>query len=107
VTDGKLPAPDRFWLWWPIAGIAVLTANSLWFVSPLGLGFGQWPTGVKGQIADGIFRFSYFVVNPSLFIAWAALPWFQGRQAAGVGWRMLGFIAFLFAGCIAAVFALV
>lgn len=97
----------RFWLWWPIAGMVILSASFLWFMSPIALGFRPWPTGTRLEIADGIFRFSYFIVNPSMVILWLALPWFHGRELTSVGWKLLGFVALLLVGCIAAVLTLV
>lgn len=102
-----MPPEDRFWIWWPIAGIIVLNAAFLWLMSPLGLGFQTGSPGTRLQIADGIFRFSYFVLNPSMVISWLALPFFRQRGHAGFGWRLLGFTMLLLAGCAAAVFALI
>lgn len=99
--------PDRFWLWWPLAGIAVLNIAFVWFMSPLGLGFALGSPGTQLQIADGIFRFSYFIANPSMVLAWLALPLLRQRGHAGFGWRLLGFMLLLLMGCAAAVIALV
>ena len=98
--------PDRFWLWWPTTGIIVLTAVFLWFMSPLGLGLRMGATGTRRQIAEGVFRFSYFILNPSMLFAWLALPLFHQRGHAVFGWSLLAFISALLVGCIAVVFAL-
>lgn len=79
----------------------------MWFMSPLGLGFRFGAAATHIQIADGIFRFSYFILNPSMVFAWLALPLFHRRGLADFGWRLLGLISVLLLGCIAAIFAIV
>lgn len=86
--------------------MAVLTLAFLWFMSPFGLGFRMGGGDVGLQIADGLFRFSYFIVNPSMLILWLALPWFHRRGMASIGWKLLAFVVLLLLGCAATVFAL-
>lgn len=86
--------------------MAVLTLAFVWFMSPLGLGFRMGGAGVRLQMADGLFRFSYFIVNPSMVLLWMGLPWFHCRGIASVGWKLLGFVLLLLLGCAATVFAL-
>jgi hypothetical protein len=85
----------------------VLTAAFMVLMSPLAFGFrfAAQPTHV--QIADGIFRFSFFILNPSMVLAWLALPFFHRRSLADFGWRLLGLIILLLVGCFGAVVAIV
>jgi hypothetical protein len=73
----------------------VLSLAFVWFMSPLGLGFYRGAGSVRLEIADGMFRFSYFILNPAMVLVWAALPWFHHHGQSGFGWRLLGFIAAL------------
>lgn len=87
--------------------MCVLVGAFLWYLSPLGLGFAFGSKSrIDIQIAEGIFYFSYLILNPAMVLAWLALPLFHRRGLVDFGWRLLRLLALLWLGCIAAIFAI-
>ena len=64
--------PSRFWQYWALAGMVVLTAAFWWGVE----GFALLESGGTGSdIGDGILRFSLLAPTPALVIVWLAPGW--------------------------------
>ena len=55
------PDANRFWQYWALAGMLVLTAAFWWGVE----GYAYYEGGyAEGQIADGLLRFSLLILTP-------------------------------------------
>lgn len=89
--------PSRFWQYWALAGMLVLTGAFWWGVEGYALfedGYAQSP------IADGLLRFSLIVLTPALVIVWIAAAWFRRRVGEGGYWQFLGLVAVIWASSI-------
>ncbi len=89
--------PSRFWQYWALAGMLVLTAAFWWGVE----GYARFESGVGDAIADGLLRFSLLILTPALLIVWAAAAWFRRRIGEGGYWQFLGLVALIWAGAVA------
>lgn len=75
----------------------VLTAAFWWGVE----GYAQFASGgTRGQIADGVLRFSLIVLTPALVLAWLAAAWLRRRVGDSGYWQFLGLIAMIWAGSV-------
>ncbi|MBN8842710.1 MAG: hypothetical protein J0H88_05615 [Sphingomonadales bacterium] len=89
--------PSRFWQFWALAGMLVLTAAFWWGVE----GYAYLSGGyARGQIADGLLRFSLLVLTPALVLAWLAAAWLRRRVGEGGYWQFLGIVAMMWAGAV-------
>ena len=89
--------PTRFWQYWALAGMVVLTATFWWGVE----GYAQFESGgLRGQIADGLLRFSLLILTPALLLVWIAAAWLRRRVGAMGYWQMLGLVAMIWAGAV-------
>lgn len=89
--------PSRFWQYWALAGMLVLTGAFWWGVEGYALfedGYAQSP------IADGLLRFSLIVLTPALVIVWVAAAWFRRRVGEGGYWQFLGLVGIIWASSI-------
>ena len=75
----------------------VLTAAFWWGVEGYGLVQSAAP---RGQIADGLLRFSLLILTPALVIAWFAAGWLRRLVGEGGYWQMLGLVAMIWAGSV-------
>lgn len=68
--------------------VFALVVGSFWFMSPLGLGFQDWPDDpTTRKITDTIYRFSYFIGLPLLaFGQVGALTLFVGSRKKLAYW---------------------
>jgi hypothetical protein len=89
--------PSRFWQYWALAGMVVLTAAFWWGVEGYALAQSNVP---RGQIADGLLRFSVLILTPALVLAWLAAAWLRRRIGEGGYWQMLGLVAMIWAGSV-------
>ncbi|ALH78907.1 hypothetical protein [Sphingopyxis macrogoltabida] len=87
--------PSRFWQYWALAGMLVLTAAFWWGVEGYALFASPWP---RGQIADGLLRFTLLVLTPALVLAWLAAGWLRRRVGETGYWQLLGIVAMIWAG---------
>lgn len=95
--SGPLWPPSRFWQYWALAGMAVLTAAFWWSVR----GYAIIESGVpRGQIADGLLRFSLLILTPALLLTWLAAAWLRRRIGEGGFWQFLGLVALIWAGAV-------
>lgn len=94
---GPLWPPSRFWQYWSLAGMVVLTAAFWWGVEGYALAQGNIP---RGQIVDGLLRFSVLILTPTLVLAWLAAAWLRRRVGEGGYWQMLGLVAMIWAGSV-------
>lgn len=69
--------------WWGVEGYALAQSN----IS-------------RGQIADGLLRFSVLILTPALVLAWLAAAWLRRRVGEGGYWQMLGLVAMIWAGSV-------
>ncbi|WP_338426677.1 hypothetical protein [Sphingopyxis kveilinensis] len=89
--------PTRFWQYWALAGMVVLTAAFWWGVE----GYAVFESGgPRGQIADGLLRFSLLILTPALLIVWLAAEWLRRRVGDPGYWQMLGLVAMIWAGAV-------
>lgn len=94
---GPIWPPSRFWQYWALAGMVVLTAAFWWGVE----GYAQFQSGgTRGQIADGLLRFSLLILTPALLLTWAAAAWLRRRVGEAGYWQMLGLVAMIWAGSV-------
>lgn len=93
----KLWPPTRFWQYWALAGMIVLTAAFWWGVEGYALFEGGRP---RGQIADGLLRFSLLILTPALLLVWIAAAWLRRRVGDMGYWQMLGLVAMIWAGAV-------
>ena len=89
--------PTRFWQYWALAGMLVLTAAFWWGVEGYALGQSNVP---RGQIADGLLRFTVLILTPPLVLAWLAAAWLRRRVGDSGYWQMLGLVAMIWAGAV-------
>lgn len=73
----------------------VLTAAFWWGVEGYALFASPWP---RGQIADGLLRFTLLVLTPALVLAWLAAGWLRRRVGETGYWQLLGIVAMIWAG---------
>ena len=90
--------PSRFWQFWALAGMVVLTAAFWWGVEGTALFVGGYARG--DAIADGLLRFSLLVLTPALLLVWLAAAWLRRRVGEGGYWQLLGLVALIWAGSI-------
>ena len=89
--------PTRFWQYWALAGMVVLTAACWWGVE----GYALFESGgPRGQIADGLLRFSLLILTPALLLVWLAAAWLRRRVGDLGYWQMLGLVAMIWAGAV-------
>ena len=89
--------PTRFWQYWALAGMLVLTAAFWWGVE----GSAQFGAArPQSPIADGLLRFSLLVLTPALLIVWIAAAWLRRRVGDGGYWQLLGLVAMIWAGAV-------
>lgn len=89
--------PTRFWQYWALAGMVVLTAAFWWGVE----GYAVFESGgPRGQIADGLLRFSLLILTPALLIVWLAAAWLRRRVGDTGYWQMFGLVAMIWAGAV-------
>src|SRR3546814_1308628 len=67
--------PSRFWQYWALAGMVVLTAAFWWGVE----GYAIFEARRHGQIAEGLLRFTLLILTPALVLAWLAAAWLRRR----------------------------
>ncbi|BBB14283.1 hypothetical protein [Sphingopyxis sp. FD7] len=93
----RLWPPTRFWQFWALAGMVVLTAAFWWGVQ----GYALFESGApRGQIADGLLRFSLLILTPALLLVWLAAAWLRRRVGDLGYWQMLGLVAMIWAGAV-------
>ena len=89
--------PSRFWQYWALAGMLVLTAAFWWSVE----GFTLFEEATsRGQIADGLLRFSLLILTPMLVIVWLLAAWMRHRVGETGYWKMLGLVAMIWGGSV-------
>ncbi|RYD39700.1 MAG: hypothetical protein EOP63_19260 [Sphingomonadales bacterium] len=88
---------SRFWQYWALSGMIVLTAAFWWGVEGYALAQSNAP---RGQISDGLLRFSVLILTPALVLAWLAAGWLRRRIGDGGYWQMLGLVAMIWAGSV-------
>lgn len=82
--------PQRFWQYWAIAGMIILTATFWWGVE----GNAIHASGrASDQIADGLLRFGLLVLSPALVIGWCAAAWLRTRIGDKGYWQLLALVA--------------
>lgn len=54
----------------------------------------------RGQVADGLLRFSLLVLTPALILVWLAAAWLRRRVGETGYWQLLGLVAMIWAGAI-------
>ena len=75
----------------------VLPAAFLWGVE----GYAMFESPVpRGQIADGLLRFTLLVLTPALVLAWLAAAWLRRRVGEAGYWQLLGLVAMIWAGAV-------
>ncbi len=90
--------PSRFWQYWALAGMVVLTAAFWWGVEGYALFESPYP---RGQIADGLLRFSLLVLTPALVLVWIVAAWLRARVGERGFWKLLSLVALIWAGAVA------
>ena len=75
----------------------VLTAAFWWGVEGYTYVGGGY---AKGQVADGLLRFSLLVLTPALVVIWLAAAWLRRRVGETGYWQLLGLVAMIWAGAI-------
>ncbi len=89
--------PSRFWQYWALAGMLVLTAAFWWGVE--GYTLFEEATS-RGQIADGLLRFSLMILTPALVLVWLIAAWLRRRVGETGYWKMLSLVAIIWAGSV-------
>ena len=89
--------PSRFWQYWALAGMLVLTAAFWWSVE--GCGLFEDDTS-RGEIADGLLRFSLMILTPALVLVWLVAAWLRRRVGEAGYWQLLSLIAMIWAGSV-------
>ncbi len=69
--------------WWGVEGYTLFQTNY-----------------ARGQVADGLLRFSLLVLTPALILVWLAAGWLRRRVGEGGYWQMLGLVAMIWAGSV-------
>lgn len=91
--------PSRFWQYWALAGMVLLTAAFWWGVE----GYAAFEGGgLRSQIADGLLRFSLLVLTPALVIVWLAAAWLRRRVGDTGYWQMLALVSMIWASAVLA-----
>lgn len=54
----------------------------------------------RGQIADGLLRFSLLILTPALVIVWLVAAWLRRRVGEPGYWQMLGLVTMIWAGSV-------
>ena len=91
--------PSRFWQYWALAGMLVLTGAFWWGVE----GYALFQSGgIRNQIADGLLRFSLLVLTPALLIVWLAAGWARKRIGDTGYWQMLALVSMTWASAVLA-----
>jgi hypothetical protein len=75
----------------------VLTGAFWWGVEGYALFQGHY---TRGQIADGLLRFSLLVLTPALVLVWLAAAWLRRRVGEDGYWQLLGIVAMIWAGAV-------
>lgn len=89
--------PSRFWQFWALAGMIVLTAAFWWGVE----GYALFEAGyAQSPVADGLLRFSLLILTPAFVLVWLAAAWLRRRVGAMGYWQLLGLVAMVWAGAI-------
>lgn len=87
--------PSRFWQYWALAGMVVLTAAFWWGVE----GYALFESGgPRDPIADGLLRFSLLILTPALALVWIAAAWMRRRIGDRGYWQFLGLVAIIWTG---------
>jgi hypothetical protein len=95
----KLWPPTRFWQYWALAGMVVLTAAFWWGVE----GYAVLESGgVRSQVADGLLRFTLLILTPALVLVWLVAAWLRRRVGATGYWQLLGLVAMTWASAVLA-----
>jgi len=89
--------PSRFWQNWALAGMLVLTAAFWWSVE--GYTLFEEATS-RGQIADGLLRFSLLILTPMLVLVWLLAAWLRHRVGETGYWKMLALVAMIWGGSV-------
>lgn len=89
--------PSRFWQYWALAGMLVLTAAFWWSVA--GYSLFEEATS-RGQIADGLLRFSLMILTPALVLVWLIAAWLRRRVGETGYWQLLGLVAMIWTGSV-------
>ena len=87
---GPIWPPSRFWQYWALAGMVILTGAFWWGVEGYALFEGGY---ARSQIADGLLRFSLLVLTPALVLLWLAAAWLRRRVGETGYWQMLALVA--------------
>src|SRR3546814_12625327 len=90
--------PSRFWQYWALAGMVVLTAAFWWAVE----GYAVFEARRHGQIVDGLLRFTLLILTPALVLAWFAAARLRRRVGEAGYWQLLGLLAMTWAGSVLA-----
>lgn len=88
--------PSRFWQYWALAGMVVLTAAFWWGVE----GYAIFEARRHGQIAEGLLRFTLLILTPALVLAWLAAAWLRRRVGEAGYWQLLGLVAMIWTGAV-------
>jgi len=88
--------PSRFWQYWALAGMVVLTGAFWWGVE----GYAAFEARRHGQVAEGLLRFTLLILTPSLLLVWLAAGWLRRRVGDGGYWQLLGLVAMIWAGAV-------
>lgn len=89
--------PSRFWQYWALAGMLVLTAAFWWGVEGYALHAAGRP---MGQVGDGLLRFSLLALTPALVLIWISAAWLRRRVGTRGYWQMLALVAMIWAGAV-------
>jgi hypothetical protein len=69
--------------WWGVEGYALFQGNP-----------------ARGQVADGLLRFSLLILTPALVLLWLIAGWLRRRIGETGYWQLLGLVAMIWAGAI-------
>ncbi len=69
--------------WWGVEGYALFQGNP-----------------ARGQVADGLLRFSLLILPPALVLLWLIAGWLRRRIGETGYWQLLGLVAMIWAGAI-------
>ncbi len=75
----------------------VLTAAFWWGVEGYALAQSNY---TRGQIADGLLRFTLLILTPALLLVWLTAAWLRRRVGEGGYWQLLGLVAMIWAGSV-------
>jgi hypothetical protein len=75
----------------------VLTAAFWWSVD--GYSLFEEATS-RGQIADGLLRFSLMILTPALVLVWLIAAWLRRRVGETGYWQLLGLVAMIWTGSV-------